>query len=395
MTHPVRLSHAALVPTAEPVAGDAGPTSLMFGPGIPDPETYPWEVFQRETQKVLADRSLDLGYSRFAGQPNLRAAISGRLKARSSASVSPDNIAITLGTSGAIKLASAALINPGDVVVAEQLTYPGAPKIFRQRGAEVVGVPTDADGMDPVVFEETLRRVVAEGRAVAAVYLVAPFQSPTTARLTDARAAQLVEVAARYNVLLLIDDTYGEIDFTGSPSMPGVLFESGQALHLGSFSKTLAPALRLGWVAGNAEAVAAMCAMRMDIGQSLILQETVAQMIDSGEYAQHLDYISTFYSRKLDILLEGLEKSCAQHATWTRPVGSFFLWLATNVDVAETSRHAKSEGVGFVPDSTFAVDGRSSGHIRLAYGFLGTELLAEGAARLGRSMDLAAESSPS
>lgn len=380
------LSAASSMTNPPPVAGSAGPGSVVFGSGVPDPALYPREALEREVGRVLRDQRVDLGYSRGRGQPALCAAIATRLTSRSGSALSGDDVAITGGASGALLAVAAAVLDPGDAVVCERFTYPAAVETFRHRGAEVVAVPTDDQGPDVSAIGAAVRDLAARGVRAKAVYTIAPYQSPTTATLSAERAAALVALAEANDLLVLVDDTYGEIRFGERSALPAALMSSPRVVHLGSFSKTLAPALRLGWVAGNRSVVDAIGAMRTDLGVTLIVQEAVARLVESGEYAALVATASAHYLHKRDVLMEVLEAECAGTASWTVPDGSFFLWLQTVPSTDRIAAAASELGVGFIPGGVFAVDGEDRHHVRLAFGFVGTDVLADGASRIARSL---------
>jgi 2-aminoadipate transaminase len=377
----VLLSQAAGIIKVDQIAGDTSPSSIVFGGGVPDPDLYPRELLSRQIDNLLATATFDLGYARGRGQPSLCHAIASRLSMRSGTAVSASDVTVTNGSSGAIELAAAALLDPGDTVITETYTYPAAVNVFRHRGAGVRTVRTDSEGMDPEALESALADVAASGRPAKIVYIVAPFQNPTTARLTADRAASLVEVVDRFGAMLLVDDTYGEIEFVPT-ELPAVLFDSRRCLHLGSFSKTIAPGLRLGWASGNSQTIEAMQAMRTDLGTSSVLQEAVARLIDSGEYLEHLVRVRRVYLRKRDALMSSLAEAPAGLVEWTVPAGSFFLWLQTAMTVDRLAAAAEHTGVGFVPADMFAVNGHTPHSIRLCYGFLSERQVVEAGRRL-------------
>lgn len=380
------LSAASSITSPDPVAGSAGPTSIVFGSGVPDSALYPRAQLEREISRVLREQHLDLGYSRGRGQPALRAAVAGLLSGRSGSVLTGDDVVITGGASGALQAAAAALLDPGDVIVTDRHTYPAAVDTFRHHGATVVGVPGDGDGVDIAAVDAAVRVAAAAGRRVKAIYTIAPYQSPTTATLSAARAAALVAVAEQHDTVVVLDDTYGEIRFGDRSALHPVLLSSGRVVHIGSFSKTLSPALRLGWLAGNRRVVEAVAAMRTDLGVSLILQEAVARLIESGEYAELVATASRHYRRKRDVLMDVLEQGSAGTATWTVPDGSLFLWLAVAPTTDRLAVAARERDVGFIPGSVFAVDGDDPHHVRLAYGFVGLDRLADGARRFAESL---------
>lgn len=389
MTEPL-LSVASSIISPDPVAGGSGPSSIVFGSGVPDPALYPRDRLERGIARVLRAGELDLGYSRGRGQPALRAAVASLLTGRGGTPLTGEDVVITCGASGALQAAAAALLDPGDVIVTERYTYPAAVTTFRHRGAAVTSVAGDEQGMDATAADAALRAATAAGRRVKALYAIAPYQSPTTATLTAQRAAALVAVAQRHDVVLLVDDTYGEIEYGSGSALHPVLLASGRVVHLGSFSKTLAPALRLGWLAGDRRVVEAAAAMRTDLGTSLILQEAVAGLIASGEYAELVAAAGRHYRHKRDVLLEVLDEHGAGTATWTVPDGSFFLWLTAESSTDRIAAAARDLDVGFIPGSVFAVDGDDAHHLRLAYGFVGLDRLADGGRRIAQALVRAA-----
>jgi DNA-binding transcriptional MocR family regulator len=299
-----------------------------------------------------------------------------------------DQVSITSGSAGGISLVALAFVDPGDVVFVEEFTYPGAIKTFRQLGARVVPCPVDASGLLTDRLGELLAQCAASGQRPKAIYFGANFSNPVGGCLPAARREVLAELALEYEVLLIQDDTYGGIRFTDSipPSM--VSFSPDRAIELGSFSKTVAPGLRLGWTASSARIAAALSTARTDLGVSPVLQRALGRYLASGEFDDHVLEVRVLYQSKRDALAEALGRYCSDHATWKAPHGGFFVWMTLNEAFSDgLSQVARRHDVAFLPQSYFSVTSSDGPCLRLAFGERSIPDLEEGARRLGRAME--------
>jgi len=369
------------------------PDLILFGGGLPDPVTHPTAEMRAMISEIIAaNEPAVFGYGVAAGDPRLRELIATRLGGER-AGLGSDNVVVTNGSSGAIGLTALGLLEPGDVVVVESLTYNGATKAFMQMGASVVPAPMDEDGLDPDGLAAVLEQVRAAGQQVKLIYTIASCHNPSGAVLSLERRMRLLALAEAHQALVVQDDTYGEIRFQDDFPPPMIALAPERVVHLGSFSKTIAPTLRVGWVAAGRDIAAAFARARTDLGISSVNQRFVARFIDEGFYEPHVRRATTLYRRKRDRLSAALELHCRGLASWRTPEGGFFLWLAlARSDAAQLSAACREEKVAMLPGPYFTPDGAGfPNHIRLSYGQLAEGLLEEGAARLGRAMARAAD----
>jgi 2-aminoadipate transaminase len=366
------------------------PDAIFFGGGLPDPKTHP----TRELSHLLAEISAGadpavLSYAYERGDPALREAIAARLQQEGGA-LTADDIVLTNGSAGAIGLTAAALIDPGDVVVVEETTYGGALKAFRHMGARFEVAPMDAQGLAPEQLSSLLAEVAGKGQRTKLIYTIATCHNPTATTLSLARRREILSLAKAHEALVVEDYTYGDIRFTEMPP-PFVAIDPEWSIQLGSFSKTIAPGLRTGWIAARPDVAQAAAEVRSDLGASPLLQRTIARFIGDGLFEGHLQAVTRHYRSKRDLMLASLDRHCRDVAEWNAPDGGFFVWLKLKAgDVHSAIEAAEHEKVAFIPGPYFAAEpGRFSGNLRLAYGEIAEELIEEGVRRLGRALSRA------
>ena len=365
-----------------------GPDGIVFGGGLPDPSLHPVDDLARHLADVLREEpGPALTYGPGLGVDGLRRAVAEYLSRRDGVAWHEDQICITGGSSGAIWLAAVALLDPGDVVLVEEITYPQAVKAFGQAGIRTVPCPVDGSGLLVDELEHTLKDRRAAGEGARAVYFGANFGIPLNGWLPAERRQALARLADEYEVLLLQDDTYGGIRFLDSMPASMVAMAPDAAVELGSFSKTIAPGLRLGWAASSAPLAGIMAAARTDLGASPLLQRAVARYLASGQFDGHLVDVRAEYRRKRDALVTAMDACCADQASWSVPDGGFCVWLTLAEGTAdELSDVARGHGVAFLPQSYFSATGADGPRLRLAYGERPIPDLVEGARRLGRAL---------
>jgi DNA-binding transcriptional MocR family regulator len=307
---------------------------------------------------------------------------------RHGGTLTAENVVLTNGSAGGIGLVAAALLDPGDTVVAEAATYPGALKAFRQLGASIAAAPMDAEGLDPAGLAETFAQLAREGRRAKFLYTIASCQNPTATTLGLERRREVLRLAQRHGALLVEDATYADIRFGETPP-PFLALDPERVVHLGSFSKTIAPGLRLGWLAASREFAAAAAQVRTDLGTAPLIQRVVARYLAEDSFAPHLAEITAHYRRKRDTMLASLDRHCRDIADWQTPSGGFFVWLQLRrADVRAALDAAEAEMVSFIPGSYFAVTpGSLDRHLRLSYGEVAEDAIDEGVARLARALE--------
>ena len=366
----------------------APPGTIFFSGGTPDPAHYPMGVLTELLPDVLReDDAAAMTYVPEPGYAGLREVLAARHSERDGVDLDPAQIAITNGTAGALVMAAAAFLEPGDVVIVDRLTYHGALLTFRLAGASVIGVPLDDDGLRADALEELLTDLQASGQRVKLVYTIPGCQSPTGRLMPAARRLQLADLARRFGVVLLYDDTYGELRYEDGFPPSLLAYAPERTMHLGSFSKTIAPGLRVGWTAAPPNVTAALTSIRTDLGTTAIMQRLVARFIEGGYYDAHLAQVNPFYRDKRDVMVEALEEHCAPYCTWHVPPGGFFIWLEFPHDtVPQLEQLGLDERVAFFGGHHFSVDEPERSGLRLAFGQLSVDDIREGIGRLGRAM---------
>lgn len=339
------------------------PVTWAFEAGLPDPATFPIEDLVRISECVLredADDGLQYGGgyhgSVVYGWEGLRDLLAGRMREIDGREVGRRELMLTSGGVQALTAACHAFLDPGDSFAVEAPTWDAILTAARTTGAEAVGVPLDADGLRVDWLEERLPELLRRGKPLKLVYTIDTFHTPTGTCLSLERRRRLLELAEEWNFIILEDNVYGDLRYAGEP-IPSMksLDDSGLVIKVDSFSKTLAPALRIGWVTGHADAIAALSAVRGDLGASQWMARVVAQYLREGLYEPHLAKVNALYRRKRDVAIAALREHCSEWLTWTQPDGGFFLWLEVTeaVDGNQVLRHAISRGVVCRPGERF------------------------------------------
>ena len=361
--------------------------------GVPDPESLPFDDLA-EAARIVLEREgrLALQYGGPQGFLGLREWLAERVGRADGLSLGPENITITNGSAGALANVCETFLDPGDVVMAEAPSYPGAMRTIRAQGARLETAPVDAEGLRPEALAETVEALSRRGARPKLLYTIPNFHNPTGATLSLERRRAVLEIARRHRLLIVEDDAYGEIRFEGE-RVPSFFALSGGdgVLKVGTFSKTLATGLRVGWVAAAQEATDFLVRMRFDMGTSPWIQRLVAEYVSAGHLDRHLSQVVEVYRRKRDAMVAALEEHCAPNVRWRLPSGGFFLWLEMDRRVQPSAigglrEAAAQEGVAYVSGDTFFVDRSGSQFIRLAYSFVAEQEIEEAIRRLGRAL---------
>jgi 2-aminoadipate transaminase len=364
---------------------------IEFTGGIPDPETLPVEALAEAAQLVLRREAEDaLQYGGAQGFLRLRELIAERVVPYDS--IGPENLALTSGGYPALHTICDTFLDPGDVVLVDAPAWGGFLRVARAVGAEVVGVPLDSDGPSIEAADEAITRATAEGKRVKLIYTIPTFQNPMGVTFSAERRQALIDLAARHKVLIIEDDPYGDLRFTGErvPSIYSLAGGEG-VLKAGTFSKIIATGLRVGWIQSSKQFVEATLRMRFDNGTSPFVCRTIAAYIEGGTLEPHIEKMRGVYHSKCDAMLSALSESCSNLATWTQPDGGFFIWLTARdgIRLPDVMRFCGEERVAVVPGTSFFADGSGSQNIRLAFSNVGESDIAEGIRRLARALDRA------
>jgi 2-aminoadipate transaminase len=367
------------------------PDTIVFGAGIPDPDTLPWQELAAAARRVLEqDAPGALRYGGLQGDVVLRQWIADRLNQQEDAGVGPDNFLLTNGSGQGIQMIASAFVQPGTVVLVERPSYSAAMRTFRAFGGQLTDVAMDTDGVLPEALEQKIDRLVAEGRAPRLFYTMPTLQNPTGITTSVPRREAVVALCDRHGILIIEDDAYGEIRIDGVRPPSYYKVGGGQGvLRLSTFSKMAAAGLRIGWVTGRPDFISALTRLRYDSGLSPFLIRTVAEFCYSGDQDRHLAKMIPVYREKRDRLVAALTERCAQHGTWVVPEGGFFLWmtLADHIDPDKLTEALEAEKVVVQRDTNFFAEPSEANHLRLCFSFLSVAAIEEGVQRLGRALD--------
>jgi 2-aminoadipate transaminase len=365
------------------------PDVISLAGGLPDTSTFPPESLAALLSHVAAGNAARaLQYGPTEGMAAVAKCIE-QVMAAEGTPIDPQDVLITTGGQQVIDLVCKTLIDPGDVIVAEAPTYPGAVPAFCAYQADVVQIPMDADGMQVDVLESTLDALEAEGRRPKFIYTVPNFQNPAGVTMALPRRQRLVEVAHERELLVLEDNPYGLLRYEGEPLPTLLSLDRGRfVIYLGTFSKILSPGLRLGWTVAPRPVLEKMNLGKQgaDLCSSSMSQLFVATYFEERRWQDYLEELKELYRRRRDTMLEALAEHFPPEATWTRPQGGLFIW-ATLPDYIDTTdllaRALEERNVAFVPGRAAYVDGRGGSSLRLNFSGVHEDDIREGIRRIG------------
>jgi 2-aminoadipate transaminase len=371
------------------MAVTAQPNVISLAGGLPDTTTFPAEDFAALMARVAVDSSAAaLQYSPTEGMDDVRRAIV-TVMAAEGMRVETDDLLVTTGGQQVIDLVCRAFLDPGDVVVAEGPTYPGAVPCFGSYQADVVQIEMDSDGMRIDVLEATLARLRDEGRRPKFIYTVPSFQNPAGVTMALDRRRALVRIAHEQELVILEDNPYGLLRYEGEALPTLHSLDGGRyVIYLGTFSKILSAGLRLGWAAAPHPILDKLNLGKQaaDLCSSALTQHFVAAYFEHRDWRAYLDKLRGVYRRRRDVMLEALEEHLPAEATWTRPQGGLFIWakLPDYIDTTDLLARALREHVAFVPGRAAYLDGRGGSEMRLNFSGVGDDDIREGVRRIGK-----------
>ncbi|HWO67279.1 MAG TPA: aminotransferase class I/II-fold pyridoxal phosphate-dependent enzyme [Umezawaea sp.] len=359
-----------------------------LGPGHLDPALLPTDLLRTAYADAFDDYGpAGLTYGENQGPLPLREALAKRVTAADGVPCHADQVVITAGTSTTLDLLARWAVPAADTVVADTFAYDYGMRVFTERGLAAVRVPADADGMDPAALDEAL---ASHRDRVALLYLLPTFHNPTGLVLPEGRRLELIAVARRHGVRIVEDDAYADV-VLGSPPPTSVAGLAGYrgVLRLGTFSKSLAPGLRLGWLAtdaATAKGLAESAAFSSGGGLNHLAAVAVAGLLESGAYDRHVAWLREEFRQRRDALVSTLRALLPPEFRFTTPDGGFFLWITLPDGVTEEAAVAAAARAG-APVSPGSRFGRgAAATIRLSWSFHGPDALTEGARRLARAL---------
>ena len=381
----IRLAHAPLRVRSSAIrdllAVAEQPGVLSLAGGLPSPECFPVDAIARATARVLADEpNAALQYAATAGFAPLRAWVAEQHDAHA------DDVVITHGAQQALELVVRALVDPGDTVALADPGYVGAVQALRLAGADLMGIPSDADGLRVDVLAERL----AGGARPVLVYVVSQLDNPTGATLSAPRRVELARLADRYGFVIVDDDPYGALRWQGDDPAP-LRSRSDRVVTLGTTSKVLCPGLRVGWAVCPPDLARPLEIMKQAVDlQTTTLTQRIAHRVltGAGFLEPHLAALRTSYAARCAALADALDEQLGERLAFRRPPGGMFLWARLpGVDTEPLLARAVAEGMAFVPGTAFAVDGGPSDEMRLSFATQSPDDLVEAVTRLRSALD--------
>lgn len=364
------------------------PDVISFAGGLPAPELFPIREFEEASRHVLTtDGERALQYSLTEGFLPLREALAEKMQ-RYGVDAEPQNILLTNGSQQALDLIGRIFIDEGDVIVTGKPTYLGALQAFKVYAPDVIGVTVDEEGMRVDELEKVLAKTKPKF-----IYVLPNFHNPMGVTLTLERRTAIVKAAAKYGIPIVEDDPYGELRFEGEDITPIVVLHKENVIYLSTFSKTLAPGIRLGWVVGPEKIVRKIVQAKQatDLHTSTFIQMITHDIMRRGILKAHSRVIKAAYGERRHIMTSSMEEHFPQGVTWTKPVGGLFLWVRTpeHLNTMELLETAVEEKVAYVPGTVFYPDGSGLNTMRLNFSNATPDKIREGIKRLGRVLEKA------
>jgi 2-aminoadipate transaminase len=366
----------------------ARPEVISLAGGLPDTSTFPPESFAAQMTKIAQESSAEaLQYGPTEGFDRTKECIR-EVMAAEGMDPDPEDVIVTSGGQQAIDLITKTLVDPGDPVICEGPTYPGAVPVFSSYQADTFQVEMDSEGMRIDKLESLLDRLAANGRRPKFIYSVPSFQNPAGVTLSAERRRRLVEIAREREVLVVEDNPYGLLRYEGEATEPLYKLDGGDyVLYLGTFSKILSPGIRLGWLCAPPPVMEKVVLGKQaaDLCTSTLTQYFVGEYFAEGRWRDYIRDLIEIYRARRDAMLEALERHFPRHATWTYPEGGLFVWatLPDYIDTTDLLAKALREDVAFVPGAAAYADGSGGSSMRLNFSGSGEEEIREGVERIG------------
>ena len=368
---------------------------IVFESGLPDPATFPIEELTRMHGEVLREEAAELQYGTPVegdlsyGYVGLRRQLAERGTRIDGHAMDPSWVMLTSGGVQGISSAAMAFLDPGDVAAVECPTWEFVLRDIKVAGAEPLAIPLDEHGLRVDVLEDELKKLHAAGKRLKLIYTIPTFNVPTAITTVLERRKRLVELAVEHNFVIIEDNVYGDLRYSGDP-VPSIfsLDTHGIVVKIESFSKTFMPAIRLGWVTAHPYALSALGRVRRDLGVSQLTARVMSRFLAEGRFEPHIEQVNALYRTKRDAALAALDEYCTPWVRWNEPEGGYFLWLELDesVDGQAVQGKAMAEGVMCRPgERFFGQTGEGAQQLRLAFTNPSIEAMSQAIAVLGKA----------
>ena len=374
---------------------DAPPGSFRhakydFAVAYPDPATLPLEELVDSLKSAFEREGRDLAYySNAAGYQELRRLVAEKLARERDMRVEADDVVLTSGSGEAIGIVIQALTDPGDVVLTEEFVYLGTLNQMRRYGADVVGVKCDDDGILPGDLDSVITEQTAKGKKVKYLYTIPAFQNPMGWTMTLERRKQVLDVTGKHGIPVFEDDCYADLRFEGDDVTSfHSLDDTGRVVYVGSFSKIIAPGMRMGYLVAPAQVINRAWSFKSGGAVSQFTALAVAEYMKGG-LDQHIEVHNRALAAKRDVMLAALGENFGSSVTWTVPQGGLYVWVKfpEGVDLAAVQDQVYEEGVGYYNGAQFSPSGEGANYLRLCFGHPPAETIREGIGELARILD--------
>ena len=366
---------------------------IDLGVGQPNNAILPLDYIRRAAEMQFNDSSEFLQYGAEWGDGYHRVALGEYLTAAYGTPVAPEQLFSTNGNSQALEMLCTVLTTPGDVVIVEEPTYFLAFQMFRDHGLVIRGVPIDEEGLDVDAFSDVVEAIRKEGKRVAFAYTIPAFQNPTGVTMSAQRRLQLLAAASADDVLIVADEVYHLLRFAPGVMPPpmSTYVDDGPILSIGTFSKILAPGMRLGWIHGSTKRLAALADSGLILsggGLNPVTSTLSTAMMRMGWQDEYVEWLRATFARRSATMVAALRHHVPDWVHYDVPAGGYFVWLRLPVglDGAAVRSIAKRHGVDVRHGAQFSPTGALGNHIRLSYAFYDDDDIAEGVGRLGAAL---------
>lgn len=364
--------------------------SIPLSAGNPAPDAFPVSDVQQIASEILAEEPiLALQYGITEGYTPLVKELTTLCKERYDIGTDDDALIVVSGATQIMSLVSQSFINPGDVVICEEPSFIGALNCYRSFGAKLVGVPNEADGMNMEILEEKLKTE----KNIKFIYTIPNFQNPSGTTMSLEKRKKMYELAKKYGVLILEDNPYGDLRVSGQSVESIKSFDTdGIVIYSGSFSKIIAPGIRVGYTLANKEIIAKLTVAKQtqDVHTTMLSQLIVYRWLKAGKLDGHVEKIREIYRRKLNLMCDTMDEYLSDYLEFNRPEGGLFVWakLKMDVNMLDFVKKAGANGVSVVPGNAFLVDMNAPcDYIRLNFSTPSDEGIVEGIKLLAKTAE--------